>query len=147
MSGPRFGATALPHARGGWVRLLLVVLVVSATFALFCVASPPGRAAGAAVSPSKSVPSAVSGSLPDGRPEARASRHADREPCEERPGGHHCGGPHHHGVLGQTPLVGVHRTPAPGQPVTAPARGSLAPSREPGAARPPDLHTLQLLRV
>jgi hypothetical protein len=157
MSGPRSRRTALPRARGRWARPLLFLMVVWATFALFCVSAPPARADEPSASPPVSVPSAppTPSSVPaaspdrttDERLDAGAPRHADREPCEESPGHHHCGGPEHHGVLGHAPLVGADLAPAPGQAETTPARGAIDAAREPGAARPPDLHELQLLRV
>ncbi|MEW2398950.1 hypothetical protein [Streptomyces sp. NPDC046862] len=145
------------------MRLCLTLLVVSATFGLFCVSAPTAGAAEHGV-PS-TVPSRVSApsdglsdvpssspltahsSAPDERPEALAPRQAEREPCEEGPGDHHCDSADHHGVLAHTPLVGADRAASPGQPATAAGVGALDPSREPGAARPPDLHELQLLRV
>lgn len=141
MSGPRPRRTALSRARAPWGRLLLVLLVVAATFALFCVDAPAVRAAGA------SVPATLSAPGPDGRPDAVTPLHADRQPCEEDPGGHHCHGAAHHGVPAQAPVLGADRSPALGQPVNGPVGGPAGPSREPGAARPPDLHQLQLLRV
>ncbi|MGW0825349.1 hypothetical protein [Streptomyces sp. NPDC002845] len=153
MSGPRFRRrrTTLSRARGRWARLFLALLVGSATFALFCVSAPPARAAEpsavtstSAVTPAPRAPSATA----DERLDAGVPQHADRDPCEKGPRDHHChGAQRHHGVLGHTPLFGADRACAPGQPPAAPARAALAPSREPGAARPPDLHELQLLRV
>jgi hypothetical protein len=146
--------TALPRARGGWVRLWLVLLVASGTFALFCVSAPEASTAERRVpSPVPSLVAAPSSApltapspTADERPEAVTPRQADREPCEEGPG-HRCDSPDHHGVLGHTPLVGADRAPSPWQSATAPGLGAFHPSREPGAARPPDLHELQLLRV
>ncbi|WP_320781644.1 hypothetical protein [Streptomyces sp. CRN 30] len=146
MSGSRPRRTALSRTRSPWGRALLVVLVVAATFALFCVGTPAARAAGAPTPSPVSAPTAAPG--PQQPLDAVGPpRHADRQPCEEDPGGHHCHGRDHHGVPAQAPHLGADRSPALGQPSTGPAGRPAGPSREPGAARPPDLHELQLLRV
>lgn len=159
MSLPRSRRAAPPRARDGWVRLWLTLLVVSAAFGLFCVTAPTAGAAERGV-PSTvpswvsapqdtppSTPLAAPSSPADEPPEAVAPRQAEREPCEESPGDHHCDSADHHGVLAHTPLVGADRAASPGQPATTAGLGAPDPSREPGAARPPDLHELQLLRV
>ncbi|GAA2251820.1 hypothetical protein GCM10010145_19390 [Streptomyces ruber] len=148
MSGPRIRRTAPTRARTPWGRVLLVLLMVSATFALFCVDAPTERATGgAAPAAAVSAASTVDATGSEMRAAAGPAHHAGRQPCEEDPGGHHCHGPAHHGVAAQAPLVGADRSTAPGQPVNGPVGRSVGPSREPGAARPPDLHQLQLLRV
>lgn len=147
MTGPWFRRTALPPAR---TRLLLL-LVAAATWTLFCLDTPPAQGVGgpAAEAARTTGPGAVTTVAVPGheRVEAGPAEYTDRRPCERNPGHHHCGGPGHHGVLGQPAFDGADRDDSsPGH--TAAATGpSPGPSREPGAARPPDLHQLQLLRV
>ncbi|MPY48089.1 hypothetical protein [Streptomyces acidicola] len=152
MPGPRLRRTASPRAHDGWERLWLVLLVVSAIFALFCLSAPTADAAGPRVPSPVSAPvstplTAAPSSTVGERLEVVAPRHAEQEPCEEGSGQHHCDSPDHHGVLGHPPLMGADRAASPGQPATTTGPAALDPSREPGAARPPDLHELQLLRV
>ncbi|MEH0416438.1 hypothetical protein [Streptomyces sp. B21-083] len=123
---------AARHARGGLPHLLggVVVLVLAlATFAFTCAGSLPSPDAGTSRSAS-----------------AHVVHIADRDPCQEGPH-HSCHAPGQHGVLNHAPFVGADRAAALDQPSTDPARLPLGPSRVPGAARPPDLHELQLLRV
>ncbi len=71
---------------------------------------------------------------------------ADRDPCEEGP--HHgCHSPGNHGVLNHAPFTGADRPASLERPGTAPRPAAARPVTVPGAARPPDLHELQLLRV
>lgn len=115
-------ASSVPH-------LLGVLVLVLATFAFSCAGALPSPDTGPA------------------RPTSAHAVHiADPDPCQEGP--HHgCHAPGHHGVLNHAPLIGADRAAALDQTSTAPARLPLGPSRIPGAARPPDLHELQLLRV
>ncbi|MCC9708098.1 hypothetical protein E4N62_24265 [Streptomyces sp. MNU76] len=126
MSGRPFRRTALPCARGRTAHLVLVAALALTTFLLFCAGSPPAEA-------SERRPHSVS--------------LVDRDPCGHSPGEHDCHSSDPAAVLGQMPLPGADHTAAPWQPAPAPA--ALAPSGagEPGLARPPDLHELQLLRV
>ena len=129
MSAARVRRLATRHARGGLPHLLSVLLLVLATFVFSC--------AGALPSPD---------TAPSGSASAHAVHIADRDPCQEGP--HHgCHTPGHHGVLNHAPFIGADRAAALHQSSTAPTRLPLGPSRTPGAARPPDLHELQLLRV
>ncbi|MEE1760270.1 DUF6153 family protein [Streptomyces sp. SP18BB07] len=149
MSGRPFRRTALPCARSRTARLLLVAALALTTFLLFCAGSPPGEAP-------ERHPQAVSAGPGQERPEGRSAAgrsvtaptgHVERDPCGHSPGEHDCHSPDPAAVLGQMPLPGADHTAAPWQPAPAPA--ALAPhgAREPGRARPPDLHQLQLLRV
>ncbi|MGY1495490.1 hypothetical protein ACW4TU_02390 [Streptomyces sp. QTS52] len=129
MSAARVRRPATRHVRGGLPHLLGVLVLVLATFAFSCAGALPS---------------------PDTGPARSTSAHvvhiADRDPCQEGP--HHgCHAPGHLGVLNHAPFIGADRPAALDQPSTAPARLPLGPSRTPGAARPPDLHELQLLRV
>ncbi|BBC29282.1 hypothetical protein SGFS_005760 [Streptomyces graminofaciens] len=112
---------------------MLVLLVASATFVLSCVSGPPADGAAGGTSLVHTV--------------AAAAQHLDRDPCEEHPGGHDCHSPDPRAVLGHTPSLGTDRATIPWLHAASEAGASLGPSREPGRARPPDLHELQLLRV
>ena len=140
MSGRPFRRTALPCARGRSARLMLVVALALSTFLLFCAGSPPGEA------PAPRPHSVSAGPTAEGFAAARAGL-AERDPCEHSPGEHDCHAPDPAAVLGQIPLPGADHTAASWQPATAAAPVALEGSREPGRARPPDLHELQLLRV
>ncbi|CBG75509.1 MULTISPECIES: DUF6153 family protein [Streptomyces] len=140
MPGRPFRRTALPCVRGRSARLLLVIVSAVTTFLLSCAGSPPGEAPAqrphtVSAEPRTQVPLAV-----------RAGQ-VDRDPCEHRPGGHDCHSPDPAAVLVQVPSPGADHTAASWQPATAAARVASAGAREPGRARPPDLHELQLLRV
>ncbi|MFE7837092.1 DUF6153 family protein [Streptomyces sp. NPDC057474] len=139
MSGRPFRRTALPCARARSARLTLVVSLALTTFLLFCAGSPPGEA------PAQR-PHSVSAGPVEERSAAQAG-HVERDPCEHSPGEHDCHAPDPAAVLGHVPLPGADHTAAPWQPAPAPALVALDGSREPGRARPPDLHELQLLRV
>lgn len=140
MSGRPFRRTALPCARSRSVRLMLVVSLALTTFLLFCAGSPPGEA------PGPRPHSVSAGPAAEGAAPARAAR-AERDPCEHSPGGHDCHASDPAAVLGHVPLPGADHTAAPWPPAPAPALVAPVGSREPGRARPPDLHELQLLRV
>ncbi|WP_200304104.1 DUF6153 family protein [Streptomyces adelaidensis] len=140
MSGQPFRRTAMPYARARAARLVLVVSLALTTFLLFCAGSPPGEA------PVRR-PHQVAAAPVDGRPVVTKAGLAERDPCEHRPGEHGCHSHDPRAVLGHVPLPGADHTTAPWQPVTAPALVAPARSGEPGRARPPDLHELQLLRV
>ncbi|GAA3899369.1 hypothetical protein GCM10023084_59830 [Streptomyces lacrimifluminis] len=129
MSAARVRRPAARHARGSVPHLLGVLILVLATFAFSCAGAMPSPDAGTS------------------RPTSAHAVHiADRDPCQEGP--HHgCHTPGHHGVLNHAPSIGADRAAALNQLSTAPARLPLGLSRIPGAARPPDLHELQLLRV
>ncbi|MFF9035719.1 DUF6153 family protein [Streptomyces sp. NPDC014892] len=165
MSGRPFRRTALPCARSRTARLLLVAALALTTFLLFCAGSPPGEAPerrpqAISAGPGQERPEQARPA--EGRPaEGRSAEersaegrsvtaptgHVERDPCGHSPGEHDCHSPDPAAVLGQMPLPGADHTAAPWQP--APAHAAPAPSgaREPGRARPPDLHELQLLRV
>jgi hypothetical protein len=133
MSAARVRRLATRHARSGLPNLLGVLLLVLATFAFSCAGALPSQDPGPAQSTSASA-------------SAHAVHIADRDPCQEGP--HHgCHSPGNHGVLNHAPFTGADRPASLERPGTAPARLPLGPSRIPGAARPPDLHELQLLRV
>ena len=140
MSGQPFRRTAMPCARGRSARLLLVFSLALTTFLLFCAGSPPGEA------PQRRPHSVSAGPAAELSATARAV-HVERDPCEHGPGGRDCHASDPAAVLGHVPLPGADHTAAPWPP--APAAALVAPdgSREPGRARPPDLHELQLLRV
>ncbi|WP_327731781.1 DUF6153 family protein [Streptomyces sp. NBC_00487] len=140
MSGRPFRRTALPCVRGRSARLMLVVSSALATFLLFCAGSPPGEA------PAQRPHSVSAGPVQERSVAARASQ-VERDPCEHGPGEHDCHSPDPAAVLGQVPLPGADHTAAPWPPAPASAPVAPAGSREPGRARPPDLHELQLLRV
>lgn len=156
MSGRPFPRTALPCARGRTARLLLVAALALTTFLLFCAGSPPGEAperrpqavsAGpAAERPVEGRP-AAEGRPAVGRSVTARTGHVERDPCGHSPGEHDCHSPDPAAVLGHKPLPGADHTAAPWQPAPAPAAVAPDDSREPGRARPPDLHELQLLRV
>ncbi len=129
MSAARVRHPATWHARSSVPHLLGVLLLVLTTFASSCAGALPS---------------------PDGGPARTTSAHAvhiaDRDPCQKGP--HHgCHSPGNHGVLNHAPFTGADRPASLERPGTAPARLPIGPSRVPGAARPPDLHELQLLRV
>lgn len=138
MSGQPFRRTAMPCVRGRSARLVLAVAAALGTFLLLCAGPPPGE--GPAQRP-HSV-SAVAE-----RPVAAQADHVERAPCEHSPDEHDCHSPDPQAVLGQVSLPGADHTAAPWQPATAPALAAPDGSRQPGRARPPDLHQLQLLRV
>ncbi|MBZ3901336.1 MULTISPECIES: DUF6153 family protein [Streptomyces] len=140
MSGRPFRRTALPCVRGRSARLSLVVSLALATFLLFCAGSPPDEAPAPR-------PHSVSADLPAERPDGVRASQVERDPCDHGPDGHDCHAPDPAAVLGQVPLPGADHTAAPWQPATEPAPVAADGSREPGRARPPDLHELQLLRV
>ncbi|WP_371664372.1 hypothetical protein [Streptomyces sp. NBC_00280] len=129
MSAARVRRPATRHARSSVPHLLGVLVLVLATFAFSCAGALPS---------------------PDVGPAQPVSAHSvhitDRDPCQEGPP-HGCHTPGHHGVLNHAPFIGADRAAALHQSSTAPTRLPLGPSRTPGAARPPDLHELQLLRV
>ncbi|NEA66966.1 hypothetical protein [Streptomyces sp. SID12488] len=129
MSAARVRRPATRHARSNLPHLLGILLLVLSTFAFSCAGALPSQDTGHARSTS-----------------AHGVHIADRDPCQEGP--HQgCHTPGNHGVLNHAPFIGAARPAALDQPSTAPARLPLGPSRTPGAARPPDLHELQLLRV
>ena len=131
MSAARVRRLATRHARGGLPNLLGVLFLVLATFAFSCTGALPSQGPGPAQSPSAS---------------AHAVHIADRDPCQEGP--HHgCHSPGNHGVLNHAPFTGADRPASLERPGTVPTRLPLGPSWIPCAARPPDLHELQLLRV
>ncbi|QFQ95149.1 hypothetical protein F9278_01895 [Streptomyces phaeolivaceus] len=140
MSGRPFRRTAPPCARGRSARLMLVVSLVLTTFVLFCAGAPPGEAPAPR-------PHSVSADLPAERPDSARAGAVERDPCEHSPGGHDCHAADPAAVLGQAPLPGADHTAASWQPASAPAPVASFGSGEPGRARPPDLHELQLLRV
>lgn len=141
MPGRPFRRTALPCARGRSAsRMVLVVALALSTFVLFCAGSPPDEA------PAQRPHSVSAAPAAEGTVTARA-RHVERDPCEHGPDGHHCHSADPRAVLGHAPLPGADHTAAPWQPSTAPALLTPDRSGEPGRARPPDLHELQLLRV
>ncbi|UUU19474.1 DUF6153 family protein [Streptomyces sp. DSM 40750] len=139
MSGRPFSRTAMPCARSRSARLVLVVSLALTTFLLFCAGSPPGDGP-------RQRPHSVSAPVEERSVAVRAD-HVERAPCEHGPGRHGCHSPDPRAVLGQVPLPGADHTAATWQPATAPAPVALDGAREPGRARPPDLHELQLLRV
>lgn len=140
MSGRPFRRTAMPCARSRSARLVLVVSLALTTFLLFCAGPPPGDG------PQRRPHSVSAGPVAERSVAARASQ-VESDPCEHSPGGHDCHSPGPRAVLGHVPLPGADHTAAPWQPATAPAPVAPDGSGEPGRARPPDLHELQLLRV
>ncbi|MFF7392011.1 DUF6153 family protein [Streptomyces scabiei] len=150
MSGRPFRRTALPCARGRTVHLVLVAALALTTFLLFCAGSPPGEASERRPHPVSAGPAQeppVKERSAAGRSVTARTGLVERDPCGHSPGEHDCHSSEPAAVLGQMPLPGADHTAAPWQPAPAPA--ALAPSGagEPGRARPPDLHELQLLRV
>ncbi|MDX3639250.1 DUF6153 family protein [Streptomyces sp. MB09-02B] len=160
MSRRPFRRTALPCARSRPAHPLLVAALALATFLLFCAGSPPGEeperrahpvSAGSAQErpvyerPVQERP--VQGRSAEDRSDTARTRHVERDPCGHSPGEHDCHSPDPAAVLGQMPLPGADHTAAPWQPAPAPAAVAPDGGREPGRARPPDLHELQLLRV
>ncbi|MDX2934429.1 hypothetical protein [Streptomyces ipomoeae] len=159
MSGRPFRRTALPCALGRSAHLVLALALTISALVLFCAGPPIGEApvqsphavsaaptASAAASASASASVVVSASVAK-RPVAVRAHRAEPDPCEHDSGGHDCHSPDPRAVLGHVPLPGADHTAAPGQPAAAPALMAPVRSGEPGRARPPDLHELQLLRV